>query len=275
VGQCGAGKGVFATANTTGTAQTFTVPSGCSNVFVQAWGAGGGGGHSATGGSGGYVSSTFAVTAGQVIDAWIAGGGVCTKTDKTDAGVADPSGGGLGWQNATTTANGGGARNGGGNNCAGGGGGLTTIAYAPSSYAIYVAAGGGATNTASNTDWGGAGGGTTGGFSAGSKSGGCSTSGGDGTFAGESAPGGTTGGGGAGDKGGATETGCPGAGGASNSTGGVTITTVEANNADDGQPANNTVFDYLTSCGSPGVGGPATDTEPAAGGSGCVVIRCE
>ena len=51
---------------------TFTVPTGVSNIFVQVWGAGGGGGMNCSwkvaspGGGGGYAHKSIAVSAGQI-----------------------------------------------------------------------------------------------------------------------------------------------------------------------------------------------------------------
>ncbi|MBC8741812.1 hypothetical protein F6X40_35275 [Paraburkholderia sp. UCT31] len=50
----------------TGSAQSFTVPAGCTQIAVAAWGAGGGGSTTyGTGGAGAYAGATFSVVGGE------------------------------------------------------------------------------------------------------------------------------------------------------------------------------------------------------------------
>ncbi|HSK13696.1 MAG TPA: hypothetical protein VK907_10805, partial [Phnomibacter sp.] len=53
----------------------FIIPEGVTRVFVEAWGAGGGGGPYMGGGSGGYAAGYFNVSAGQIITINIGQGG--------------------------------------------------------------------------------------------------------------------------------------------------------------------------------------------------------
>jgi hypothetical protein len=55
--------------------QTFTVPSGVTQLYVYAWGAGGGGASSTAGGAGGYSFGYFSVTNGEVLSAVVGEGG--------------------------------------------------------------------------------------------------------------------------------------------------------------------------------------------------------
>jgi len=89
----------------TGSTQSFTVPTGVTSISVKAWGAGGGGGGlaGAAGGGGSYATSTISVTPGEVIGVIVGGGG----------------GGGV---NQCLAATGGGAGGSGGNSSFGAGG---------------------------------------------------------------------------------------------------------------------------------------------------------
>ena len=60
----------------TGTAGTFTVPTGAPAITVYAWGAGGGSGNGDNGGGGGFVTGNVAVSGGQVIEVTVGEGGV-------------------------------------------------------------------------------------------------------------------------------------------------------------------------------------------------------
>lgn len=118
------------TYNFTGGIQTFTVPQGVTELFVQVWGAQGGSGANGNsnsgpvsggaGGLGGYSEGTLAVTPGDVLNIFVGGQG------------ATPTGGFNGGAN-------------GGSQNAGGGGGATDIRVGGTSEAnrVIVAGGGG------------------------------------------------------------------------------------------------------------------------------------
>lgn len=86
-GQVGGGGTFIPTAGTNqvinfagSVTQTFTVPSGVTQLYVYAWGAGGGGGGSTAGGAGGYSFGYFSVTSGEVLSAVIGEGGFISST---------------------------------------------------------------------------------------------------------------------------------------------------------------------------------------------------
>ena len=166
-----------------GSSTTFTVPAGITSINVTLSGAGGGGGNgfAQTGGAGGYVSGTLAVTPGESLTLIVGGRGVTGSPPSGGFG-----GGGLGGQ-ATYS---------------GGGGGRTAIQRAGAD--IVTAGGGGGAGQGNGAGFpygnGGAGGGTTG------ANGGVSANGGGG--------GGGQSSGGAGGSGGGAGTGTLGAGGA-------------------------------------------------------------
>lgn len=65
----------------TGSAQSYTVPSGVTSVTIKAWGAGGGAGNetgraAGTGGGGGYAEATVSVTGGEVLTVRPGQGGI-------------------------------------------------------------------------------------------------------------------------------------------------------------------------------------------------------
>jgi hypothetical protein len=75
----------------TGSLQTFTVPAGCSQITVQAWGGGGGAGESCPttggkGGPGGYTEATFTTSAGTSYDVYVARGGYLGSSSNQKAG---------------------------------------------------------------------------------------------------------------------------------------------------------------------------------------------
>lgn len=95
-----AGSQVF---SYTGSVQTFTVPACKTQVFVEAWGAQGGNAtNGGTGGLGGYVSGTLAVTPGQVLQIYVGGtngyngGGQPGLNGNSTSGVVAPGSGGVG-----------------------------------------------------------------------------------------------------------------------------------------------------------------------------------
>lgn len=135
------------TISTTGSTQQFTVPAGVTRITVTANGAQGGTGYNGlTGGEGGSVTGTIAVTPGQVFDVVVGGKGGAGGNGT--AGAAGTNGGG------------GGAGTGGW----GGGGGGGESTFALSGTLLFVAGGGGGSAGASS-DFGGTpggGGGTSG-----------------------------------------------------------------------------------------------------------------
>lgn len=109
----------------TGYAETLTVPNGVTTMFVEAWGAGGGGGITYPGGGGAYVRSLIPVTPGESLSVTVGEGGGGGSV------VGVPGTGGFG----------GGGDGGAMGNCAGGGGGGAT--WVQRAAAILALAGGG------------------------------------------------------------------------------------------------------------------------------------
>lgn len=132
----------------TGAPQTFTVPTGVSELTIDAWGATGGGSVSGgpDGGRGGEEKATLLVTAGEsltiIVGQW-GGQGSCASPGKCTAGAGGYGGGGAG-----------------GNYRAGGGGGGSFV-FGPAGRLLLAAGGGG--GNPNGTGSGGAGGGTEGG----------------------------------------------------------------------------------------------------------------
>jgi hypothetical protein len=126
--------------------QTFTVPSGVTQLYAYAWGAGGGGGSGTAGGAGGYSFGYFSVTTGEVLSVVIGEGGFVSSATAstaifTNTGNPFPNGGwGVGRHTGRGGAGGGstallrgtnflvvaGGGGGGGLDRAGGGGGGTS-----------------------------------------------------------------------------------------------------------------------------------------------------
>ncbi|MBX2907812.1 MAG: Ig-like domain-containing protein [Taibaiella sp.] len=134
---------------------TFTVPTGCTSVMIDAAGGQGGNAYSTSspGGKGGRAQGALAVTPGQQLFVYVGGAGTTsTSTSGTRAGGANGSGGG--------------AQGGDGRGYGGGGGGSSDVRVggtALSNRVIVAAGGGGAGYDCAMTDeWGGAGGGLTG-----------------------------------------------------------------------------------------------------------------
>lgn len=137
----------------TGSDQTFTVPSGVTQIFIKAWGAGGGGGAypngwdgapATEGGAGGYASGYLSVVSGQQLTVIVGEGG----TSPTSASSASTYGGG-GGVNGTL---------GGGK-----GGGRSAVRNASNTEFITAGGGGGGSNSTNyDTSTGGAGGGANG-----------------------------------------------------------------------------------------------------------------
>jgi hypothetical protein len=105
-----------------GTSATYTVPANTDYVVVKAWGAGGGRALGDDAGGGGFVTASYAASAGQTFTIKVGGGGFYGTY---------PNPGGGGW-------------NGGGNatDAGGAGGGFSSIVA--SSWAVYAGGGGGA-----------------------------------------------------------------------------------------------------------------------------------
>ncbi|MDL5201409.1 glycine-rich protein [Streptomyces sp. ALI-76-A] len=106
----------------TGDKESFPVPSGVNSLDVRAWGQGGSGGHSASGGAGGYTAGTLKVTPGEALS--VAVGGYSYGDSFGDA-LGGAGGGGWGERGGNSTA----IRTGGGEALvvAGGGGGSGSI----------------------------------------------------------------------------------------------------------------------------------------------------
>jgi hypothetical protein len=92
----------------TGANQTFTIPTGVTTLFVQAWGAGGGAGQdpSSVGGAGGYAQAHLSVTPGDVYTIVVGKGGEQVSAAESfdagsgvsvDAGTASAAGAGGGF----------------------------------------------------------------------------------------------------------------------------------------------------------------------------------
>jgi hypothetical protein len=128
--------------------QTFTVPSGVTQLYAYAWGAGGGGGSGTSGGAGGYDFGYFSVTTGEVLSVVIGEGGFISSATASTAVFTNtlnpfPNGG---WGASRHTGR------------AGAGGGSTAILRGTN---LLVVAGGGGGGAASQSA-GGGGGGTSG-----------------------------------------------------------------------------------------------------------------
>jgi hypothetical protein len=130
--------------------QTFTVPSGVTQLYVYAWGAGGGGASANSGGAGGYSFGFFSVTNGEVLSAVVGEGGfVSSATASTNVFTNTfnpfPNGG---WGAGRSTVRG------------GAGGGSTAILRGTNF--LVVAGGGGGGGAANAVAAAGGGGGTSG-----------------------------------------------------------------------------------------------------------------
>lgn len=257
-GSCGAGKAIFDQPTSDGVAPsgTFTVPAGCSQVLIQAWGAAGGAGGMNggfffnAGGAGGFVGGVLPVTAGDVFTVWVGQGGSLNTT--TGPGGTPAIG-----SNVGTAANGGA---GDGSpmvvEAGGAGGGLTSVRRTGSATTTFVVPAGG-----------GAGGFLPGGDVADGSGG--SEAGPAGASAG---PGSNGGGGGAGATGGAA--GNPSEGGA---YGPLPAGLASSDGPGAGVAPNNASSDWGARClGLDGDANAGTGSDfMDHGGSGCVSIRCQ
>ncbi len=242
-GVCVGTKAVISTPTTNGVAAsgTYTVPAGCSRVYVSAWGAAGGKYDEQVpfpiqlaGGAGGFASGSMSAAPGDVLTVWIGAAGVPTSGIVGGEGIGSYAG---------TPANGGD----GDGTSGGGGGGLTSVRQTGSAMRVFAIPGGAGAASMGIAEAGGA-----------------STSGGATGRAGESAmAGSTSGGGGAGDPGGLAGTGSmagtPGAFGTLPT--GITSSTGNTSN-----PGGASRYDYGL-C-------PSGSAQGMSGGNGCVVVRC-
>lgn len=256
-GRCGAGKQAFVTPTADGLASSgsFTVPANCPQVYVQAWGAGGGASvdKGTSGGPGGFVAGALPTAAGDVLTVWVGEGGYAIggfPAQGSWVGAAAPGGRGDGD-----------AFSGGG-----GGGGLTSLRQTGSAMvSLAIPAGAGGTQYGTTT-------GAAGDMNAGGAAG---------NSGGNAAVGSTAGGGGAGQPGGlggsmANEDARGGAFGALPA--GFT-TQVGGDMFFPTAPPNGAAWDYGAACtqtipNSAGKGGGGDMFAPATGGNGCVVLRC-
>ena len=124
----------------TGAPVTFVVPAGVTSLTVEAYGAAGASSSTATGGLGGYISSTIAVKPGQVLYANVGGAGGTYK--------GGYNGGGAGYCVDMTMALG-----------AGGGGGSTDLTDSAGNLLVTAGGGGGGAYDGSTTGINGGGGG--------------------------------------------------------------------------------------------------------------------
>jgi hypothetical protein len=139
------GNDVTHTFNFTGSAQTFTIPSGVTSISIETWG-GQGANTSYSGGLGGYAKGDLSVTPGEVLNLYVGGqGGVYSVGDQGSWTAGGWNGGGLGYRYGR------------------GGGGASDIRKGGTALAnrVIVAAGGGGASNASQC-YGGEGGGYTG-----------------------------------------------------------------------------------------------------------------
>lgn len=254
-GRCGAGRIAFTLPTTNGVAPsgTWTVPAGCTTVFVRGWGAAGGSGTSpgfmpgfpgmpTQSGAGGYVSGTLTAAAGDVFTAWVGNGGDNADSITPNAGIGSYAG---------TAANGGAGDGMAMSSNGGRGGGLSSVTQTGSTSRTFsVPAGSGGGSVENGVEGGGLGAGTN-----------TSRNGGP------AGTGSTSGGGGAGQNGGLGgafmgEAASPGAYGTL--PGGLVAAPAGA-----GAASNTGNVDYARCASQAGLG------QPGAGGPGCFVLRCE
>jgi hypothetical protein len=224
---------------------TYTIPAGCTELYVQAWGAGGGaedqmGFPSNPGGGAGFVDGTIAVTPGDTVTVWLGEGG--------ESGVL--SGGSGSYLGAP--ADGGAGGFGMFGDQPGGGGGLTSIQITGTTpYAFSIPAGAGGVS-----------------FGGGDATVSTFTGGGGAGYAGEAGSSGAAGGG-AGDPGGTENN----AGAYGTLPGGLT-----AYDGDDfavpPAPGGTNHTDYSRCQGVNGLPAGAGDDTLGVGGDACVVLRC-
>lgn len=247
-GACGAGQFFIDQPTTDGTTAsgTFTVPAACTSIYVQAWGAAGGGSGfmgfaESVGGAGGFIDGTLSVTPGDTITVWLGQGGDIAQEGSGSYLGASASGGANGFNMFGSDP--------------GGGGGLTSVQIT-----------GGATQTFSVPA--GAGSSEFGDPMAMSVmvTPGLTTTG----YAGDSGSG-NQGGGGAGDPGGQGEN----AGAYGTLPAGLTAyDSVEDPTFLTYVPGGTSNNDYSRCTGANFIPAGAGDQALGLGGDGCVVIRC-
>jgi|GEM_PF-3608572 len=131
----------------TGSEQSWTVPAGVTSIDVKLWGAGGGGDYNgSSGGSGGFVKGTLAVTPGQILKIVVGEGG--SKADNS-AGNTSPAAGSYGGGGRGTSYG-----------AAGGGySGIFLSTVTQANAKVIAGGGGGSKNNSGNTTPAGGGGG--------------------------------------------------------------------------------------------------------------------
>jgi len=249
-GTCGAGQYFIDQPVTDGTTAsgTYTIPAGCTSLYVQACGAAGGaldqmGFASTMGGAGGYIDGTVPVTPGDVVTVWIGQGGTTGFTTRGSGSYLGASAfggdGGFGMFGSD----------------AGGGGGLTSVQItgsATQTFVVPAGAGGsefGDRMAASVTVTPGS---TTTGYTG-------------------AAGNNDEGGGGAGDPGGASNN----AGAYGALPAGLTAyDSVEDFGAGKWVPAGTSNNDYSRCMGADSIAAGTGDDLLGYGGDGCVVLRC-
>nr|MBP7652063.1 fibronectin type III domain-containing protein [Candidatus Dependentiae bacterium] len=274
----------------TGSDQTWTAPANVRQVYVQAWGAGGGkSGYSTSyaGGSGGYSSGTVPVSPGQTYTIVVGQGGIGLGVGSggTAGGSATYGGGGYGTMGDASGASGGGL-----SGFFMGNSGMTFDASGQARAFIIAGGGGGSTGYAGGA---GAGGGTTGGAGAATggnggtqSAGGTGTAGadgsalcgGNGSSTGFQASGSSDGGGGGGGywggEGGYDDA-KPGGGGSGylhgTIIGGQTTQGTQGPTSSEATPPNTGNSDYLSTAGV-GAYGQVSTASGANGGHGLVVL---
>jgi hypothetical protein len=256
-GRCGLASGTsrFATftPTTDGVAPSgsFTVPAGCTQLRINAWGAAGGEGEQFTGmtplqmpgGAGGHVTGVIPVTPGQVFTAWVGRSGSTATQFITDEGMGSYAG---------TVARGGLGDGMAGGSSGGSGGGLTSLRHAEANMTLVRVV---------TVPGGGGGGSTQPAAPAGDTGSGDHT-----TRAGQAAEFGSySGGGGAGENGGtAGLNGAPGIGGAF----GTLPAGLTSSVGSTATPAGTTLGDYTRYCSGAGA------SSVGSTGHGCIVLRC-
>jgi RHS repeat-associated protein len=270
----------------TGSLQTWTVPSGVTQIDVKMWGGGGGGNGGDNGGgagAGGYVvSSGMYVTPGETVNIYVARGG--------QGGVAGSAGGAGGWgyasggngacQNGSCGGGGGGSSAVGTtlatSSAAGGGGGASASGSPPVGGHGASGTSGGAGGNGSNRGAGGGGAAATNGTNASGASGGAGGTGGS-TITGTNGDGESAGTGGGGSSAGTSGNGTTGSshnGGAG--SGGASAGADGATGESGGGGSGNPFTGAGQSGGTPGAGASGRDCgggcTGAAGGNGRVEI---
>ncbi len=248
-GTCGAGKILVDQPVTDGTSTsaTYTIPAGCTAMYVQAWGAAGGsenfgmGTVGQAGGAGGFVSGTIAVTPGDTVNIWLGQGGGTDTFDQAAGSFYGVSA--FGGNGDDDLFSGGGGE----------GGGLTSVQITGASPVSFSVPGGGGSSSFVTGE-------------AATSTGGGGAAGNEGASAGfgSSEPGG-----GAGEPGGST--------GMAGAYGTLPMGLTAGDGFDD-MPEGTSHTDYGNCLGAnngmPGAGAGDSFSFLGIGGDGCVVLRC-